>query len=103
MKLYLTRNETAKLLGVTPQTVSNYVEKGLLVESSKRDPKAKAMRILRQSVETLLEEGYDLLEQSKAMEALSKELKETREYFLRKRDELKADLAILEIRRDFQD
>lgn len=102
MKLYLTRNETAKLLGVTPQTVSNYVEKGLLVESSKRDPKAKAMRILRQSVETLLEEGYDLLEQSKAMEALSKELKETREYFLRKRDELKADLAILEIRRDFQ-
>ena len=61
MKLYLTRNETAKLLGVTPQTVSNYVEKGLLVESSKRDPKAKAMRILRQSVETLLEEGYDVL------------------------------------------
>ena len=102
MKLYLTRNETAKLLGVTPQTVSNYLEKGLLVESSKRDPKAKAMRILRQSVETLLEEGYDVLEQSKAMEALSKELKETREYFLRKRDELKADLAILEIRRDFQ-
>jgi hypothetical protein len=49
-----------------------------------------------------LEEGYDVLEQSKAMEALSKELKETREYFLRKRDELKADLAILEIRRDFQ-
>ena len=75
MKLYLTRNETAKLLGVTPQTVSNYLEKGLLVESSKRDPKAKAMRILRQSVETLLEEGYDVLEQSKAMEALSKELK----------------------------
>ena len=102
MKLYLTRNETAKLLGVTPQTVSNYLEKGLLVESSKRDPKAIAMRILRQSVETLLEEGYDVLEQSKAMEALSKELKETREYFLRKRDELKADLAILEIRRDFQ-
>jgi predicted transcriptional regulator len=102
MKLYLTRNETAKLLGVTPQTVSNYLEKGLLVESSKRNPKTKAMRILRQSVETLLEEGYDVLEQSKAMEALSKELKETREYFLRKRDELKADLAILEIKRDFQ-
>lgn len=102
MKLYLTRNETAKLLGVTQQTVSNYLEKGLLVESSMRDPKAKAMRFLRQSVETLLEEGYDVLEKSKAMESLSKELKETREYFLRKRDELKADLAILEIRRDFQ-
>lgn len=102
MKLYLTRNETAELLGVTPQTVSNYLAKGLLVESSNRDPKAKTMRILRTSVENLLKEGYDIVEQSKAIEALSEELKDTRDYFLKKQEELKSDIALLEIRRDFQ-
>ena len=38
MKLYLNRNEAAEILGVTPQTVSNYVKRGLLVESESKDP-----------------------------------------------------------------
>lgn len=68
MKLYLTRKEAAELLGVTPQTISNYVENGLLVESKKRDPKTRRMRILRRSVENLLKEGYDVIEQTKAID-----------------------------------
>ena len=52
MKLYLTRNEAAEILGVTPQTISNYVKKGLLVESEVKEPNLKAMCILGSSVES---------------------------------------------------
>lgn len=62
MKLYLTRNEAAEILGVHPQTVSNYLAKGLLVESSTRNPESKSLRILGSSVSNLMNEGYDIIE-----------------------------------------
>ena len=76
MKLYLTRNEAAEILGVTPQTISNYVKKGLLVESEVKEPNLKAMCILGSSVERLLKEDYDIVEQSNAIDAMRVELDE---------------------------
>ena len=62
MKLYLTRNEAGEILGVHPQTVSNYLAKGLLVESSTRNLESKSLRILGSSVSNLMNEGYDIIE-----------------------------------------
>ena len=88
MKLYLTRNEAAELLGVSPQTVSNYLAKGLLVESTTRNSESKALRILASSVRNLMKEGYDVIEQYKAMEACQKEVKQMRDDLAMQKDEL---------------
>ena len=88
MKLYLTRNEAAEILGVTPQTISNYVKKGLLVESEVKEPNLKAMCILGSSVERLLKEDYDIVEQSNAIDAMRVELDELWESYKKERDKL---------------
>lgn len=88
MKLYYTRNEVAEILGVSPQTVSNYVKRGLLVESETKDPCQKSMCILGSSVECLLNESYDLIKQSDAVELMREELDELWSKYTRERDEL---------------
>lgn len=79
MKLHLTRNEAAKLLGVTPQTITNYLAKGLLVESMNKGKKNPQMRILSSSVKRLLDEGFDIPKQSNAIDELRKELRKEEE------------------------
>lgn len=97
MKLYLTRNEAAQILGVHPQTISNYVESGLLARSSTKDTKSGGIRILRSSLEHLLSEGYDLIEQTRALDSLRANLKETTKYFREKYEEMQAAHKILAI------
>ena len=101
MKLYLTRNEAAELLGVTPQTISNYLAKGLLVESTTRNPESKAIRILGSSVRNLMKEGYDIIEQYKAMEACQKEVRQMREDLAIQKDELEKTHQLMTIRDKF--
>ena len=88
MKLYYTRNEVAEILGVSPQTVSNYVKRGLLVESETKDPCQKSMCILSSSVECLLNESYDLIKQTEAVELMRDELDELWSKYTKERDEL---------------
>ena len=101
MKLYLTRNEAAELLGVTPQTISNYLAKGLLVESTTRNPESKAIRILGSSVRNLMKEGYDIIEQYKAMEACQKEVRQMREDLAIQKDELEKTHQLMASRDKF--
>ena len=102
MKQHLTRNEVAEMFGVTPQTISNYVEKGLLVESKVRDPKTKRMRILRRSVEQLLQEGYDVIELTKAIDTARQEYSNTHEEFVKEKDRLDRALKLMKVRDGFQ-
>ena len=103
MKLYLNRNEAAEILGVTPQTVSNYVKRGLLVESESKDPGLKSMCILGSSVEMLLNEEYDVLKQSNAIEAMREELDEMWESYRKERDKLEKLHKLLRISYGFHD
>ena len=101
MKLYLTRAEAAELLGVNVQTISNYVEKGLLVESSTKDPNLKMMRILGSSVERLINEGYDVIKQTKAIDALRSELSQSYADYIQGRDMLHKTHRLLKISNGF--
>lgn len=76
---YLTRTEAAALLGVTPQTVSNYIQKGLLKESSSNTSTAPTKKILRSSVEQLLSEGHDVLDLTRAIDQERTALRQTQE------------------------
>ena len=91
------------MLGVHPQTVSNYVAKGLLVESTKRDPKTKMVRILRASLTKLMDEGYDVIEQEKAIDRMRDELKETEHYLTERRRQIRKSEELLKIRDAFHD
>lgn len=103
MKLYLTRNEAADMLGVTPQTISNYIKRGLLVESVTKEPGVKSMCILGSSVERLLNEGYDVVRQSNAVDAMRVELDEMWESYKKERDELDKLHKLLKISYGFHD
>lgn len=79
MTPYLTRTEAAALLGVTPQTVSNYIQKGLLKESTSNTSAAPTKKILRSSVEQLLSEGHDVLDLTRAIDQERTALRQTQE------------------------
>lgn len=97
MKLYLTRNEAAELLGVTPQTISNYVKRGVLVESETKDTNQKSMCILSSSVERLLNESYDLIKQADAIDSMRLELDELWDKYTSERNELEKLHKLLKI------
>lgn len=97
MKLYLTRNQAAEILGVHPQTISNYVESGLLAKSATKDSNSGGIRILRSSLERLQSEGYDVIEQSRALDCLRADLKETTKYFREKYNEMQVAHKLLAI------
>ena len=98
---YLTRNEAARLLGVSPQTVSNYVERGILVESTIKNKNSKTLMILSSSIERLMTDEYDLLEQSKACQCLCYDLNEKKEQYINERDEFIAARKLLTISEEF--
>ncbi len=101
MKTFLTRNEAAELLGVTPQTISNYVAKGILVQSETKDPSSLQMRILGSSVQRVLNEGYDIIAQSQAIDSLRNELINEKESILTEVKKLKEAKELTNIGMNF--
>lgn len=87
------------MLGV----VSNYVARGLLVESTKRDPKTKMVYILRASLTKLMNEGYDVIEQEKAIDRMRDELKKTEHYLTERRRQIRKSEELLKIKDVFHD
>ena len=77
-KKYLTRNEAARILGTTTQTIANYIQRGLLIENNEIGG-ARTPRLYSSSVRTLIKDGYDVLEQQKAIERARLELKKEAE------------------------
>ena len=101
IKVYLTRKEAAELLGVSVQTISNYVRDGLLVESSTKGQNLKMGRILGSSVENLLSENYDVVEQAKAIEILKSNLSDSYKDYKKERDILHNAHNLLKISNSF--
>ena len=60
----------------------------MLVESEVKEPNLKAMCILGSSVERLLKEDYDIVEQSNAIDAMRVELDELWDSYKKERDKL---------------
>lgn len=101
IKVYLTMKEAAELLDVSVQTISNYVRDGLLVESSTKGQNLKMGRILGSSVENLLSENYDVVEQAKAIEILKSNLSDSYKDYKKERDILHNAHNLLKISNGF--
>ena len=67
MKAYISRAEAAEILGISQQSVSNYVARGLLAVSQVKSSNG-GLQILWSSVDKLMNEAYDVVEQTKAIE-----------------------------------
>lgn len=89
-KRFLTRKEAAEILGVTQQTVSNYIERGLLVENTDIDG-IRTPRLYSSSLKYLLDKGYDVIKQNNAIKQARMELKKEENELA----EMKRSLAVL--------
>lgn len=73
-KKYLTRSEAATLLGVHPQSISNYVERGLI--SAGRSKTNGFTYYRREEIESLLPDIDEICNHERAIAEYKKELKE---------------------------
>ena len=90
MTNYITYDEAAQMLGVSHESIRLYVQKGILTQGESHGYK----KILRSSVTALMQ--HDVVEQTKAIEDLSKELIKEKAYLLSQKREvaLKKDLLM---------
>ena len=73
---YLTITETADMLGVSTETVRNYVKRGVLAVDKK--PGISRSRVRRDSVMAFLDDGYNVIQQVKEIAALRDEVAKQR-------------------------
>ena len=90
MTNYITYDEAAQMLGVSHESIRLYVQKGVLTQGESHGYR----KILRSSVAALMQ--HDVVEQTKAIEDLSKELIKEKAYLLSQKREvaLKKDLLM---------
>ena len=90
MTNYITYDEAAQMLGVSHESIRLYVQKGVLTQGESHGYR----KILRSSVTALMQ--HDVVEQTKAIEDLSKELIKEKAYLLSQKREvaLKKDLLM---------
>ena len=90
MTNYITYDEAAQMLGVSHESIRLYVQKGVLTQGESHGYK----KILRSSVTALMQ--HDVVEQTKAIEDLSRELIKEKAYLLSQKREvaLKKDLLM---------
>jgi len=75
---YISRAEAAEMLDVHPQTISNYVERGLL-KTVKRVGSHRFVYVLRDEVEALIPHADEIASQEEAIRKLRETLEEERQ------------------------
>lgn len=90
MTNYITYDEAAQILGVSHESIRIYVQKGVLVQGESHGYR----KVLRSSVTALMQ--HDVVEQTKAIEDLRRELIKEKAYLLSQKREvaLKKDLLM---------
>lgn len=97
---YMTIYEAAIQLGVTDETIKNYVKRGVLVTDGRKSGHG-AWQIRRDSVDAYLNDGYDVLKQSQAIEQLKADIAEERIALKVEKERLQSIKEILKIRGTF--
>ena len=96
MKAYISRAEAAEILGISQQSVSNYVARGLLAVSQVKSSNG-GLQILWSSVDKLMNEAYDVVEQTKAIEETRIILETKNKEYKTERDNLDKRHRLLKI------
>lgn len=92
MKIYLTRNEAAKMMGVSPQSISNYITKGLIAAQSH----GRHIFIDKESFEEFLSSyvGKGIKTNEDGLKALHSEVEALRAELTKERDSLQAQITL---------
>lgn len=90
MKCNLTYAEAAEILGVHKQTVSNYVDRGILKLSL-----SNAKAVTSESVKNLLNQHSDFVEIAREVDKLQSEIEEEKETLLKRKKEVQAQEEML--------
>ena len=94
---YMSVMEAAELLGVDRETVKNYLRRGVLVASKRKNDRG-GYQILRASVDAFLSEGYDVAEQSREIEQMRKDIAEEKEALKEAKEKLMAQKEMMRIK-----
>lgn len=75
MKLCYSRLECANMLGVHPQTISNYIAKGMIKAYKAKDPKNKTIYIDRESFDNFVNTHFTVIsDREQTVESITKSL-----------------------------
>ena len=94
---YMSVMEAAELLDVDRETVKNYLRRGVLVASKRKNGRG-GYQILRTSVDAFLAEGYDVAEQSREIEQIRKDIAEEKEALKEAKEKLLAQKEMMRIK-----
>lgn len=86
MTQYISFEEAAQILGMTRESVRLYVKRGLLIQGESYGAK----KILKSSLDALMDKGYDVVQQTAAIEALREEIAEEKKQYLNRKKRLAA-------------
>lgn len=94
MTQYITFEEAAQILGMTRESVRLYVKRGLLVQGESYGAK----KILKSSLDALMDKGYDVVQQTAAIEALREEIAAEKKQLVKLRKHLSAVKAMMKLK-----
>lgn len=97
MKKYITRNEAAERAGVTPQTISNYIKRGLFGSVEQ----GRTVLIEEEAFDAFLSKYGCVVDAGRAVSELEKEIEERRKALEEEKDALEARIAMLKERGKF--
>ena len=86
---YISRNEAAEMLGVHPQTISNYIDDGLIFARKTKVKGKPAIRVALEDVEKIAEQMEDLVGIETRIARYRERLKREEDQLDRKEMELK--------------
>ena len=94
MTQYITFEEAAQILGMSRESVRLYVKRGLLIQGESYGAK----KILKSSLDALMNQGYDVVQQTAAIEAYRQELAEEKRNLAEEKKHLAAVRAMANLK-----
>ena len=94
MTQYISFEEAAQILGMTRESVRLYVKRGLLIQGESYGAK----KILKSSLDALMDQGYDVVQQTAAIEALREEIAEERKELVKRKKMLAASKEMAKLK-----
>ena len=94
MTQYISFEEAAQILGMTRESVRLYVKRGLLIQGESYGAK----KILKSSLDALMDQGYDVVQQTAAIEAYRQELAEEKKRLAEDKKHLAAVRAMANLK-----
>lgn len=94
MTQYISFEEAAQILGMTRESVRLYVKRGLLIQGESYGAK----KILKSSLDALMAKGYDVVQQTIAIESFREEMAAEKKQLVKLRKHLSAVKAMMKLK-----